>query len=148
AKLSPEEYQAVLLHERAHLQRRDGAAHILANLLSACYMPPFRRLLLDALALASEEACDRRAASVVGARTTAAAILAVERLHHGPSPAAYPGFADGFVAERVRRLMAMDSPEPRFGLLQVVIPLSIVSVFLLGDVLYYLGMLVLYPTTG
>jgi len=72
----------------------------------------------------------------------------VERLHHGPSPAAYPGFADGFVAERVRRLMATDSPEPRFGLLQVVIPLSIVSVFLLGDVLYYLGMLVLYPTTG
>lgn len=146
--LSPEEYQAVLLHERAHLQRRDGLLHVAANLLSACYLPPFRHRLLDALALANEEACDRRAATVVGRRATASAILAVERIRSTQSPATFPGFADGFVAERVRRLLAEDSSEPRFGLSQAIIPLSIIGAFLLGDVLYYLGMLILYPAAG
>jgi len=142
-RLSLEQYQAVLLHERAHLHRQDGLLSIIATLLSACYLPPFRQRLLDALALANEEACDQRAAIVVGRRITASAILAVEKIRWIQSPETFPGFGDGFVAERVRRLMA---DEPSMGFLaQAVIPVSIVGAFLLGDVLYYLGLLVLYP---
>lgn len=145
-KLSPEEYRALLLHERAHLARRDGKMQLFAGILAACYIPPFRRRLLDALRLANEQCCDERAAETLGRPQVAGAILAVERLmSDGSIPAALPAFTDGFVAERVRHLL---SPMPRTlrpGVLQAAMILPALFGFLLCDMLYYMAMYVLYP---
>ncbi len=144
--LAPEQHRAVVLHEQAHLQRRDGLLHTVAGLLSAAYLPHFRKRILNALALANEQSCDQRAADVVGATTVASAILAVEKLSGGMIAPLQPGFADSFVAARVQRLLSQERPVWNFGLIRTVIVLGIVSAFLIADILYYMTMLILYPS--
>jgi Zn-dependent protease with chaperone function len=142
--LPPDQYRAVILHEQAHLRRRDGVSLSAARILAGSYIAPFRRRLLGALALANEQSCDEYAASFVGHNAVASAILAVERMSAG-APAPRPGFADGFVSARIRRLLKTEPPRATFGLVRTGVVLAIVFAFLTGDVLYYLAMLILYP---
>jgi Zn-dependent protease with chaperone function len=145
-RLPPDQYRAVILHEEAHLRRRDGFSLSAAGILAGSYIAPFRRRLLSALALANEQSCDEYAASFVGPNAVAAAILAVERLSAGAErPAPRPGFADGFVAARIRRLLKTEAPRANFALVRTGVVLAIMFAFLTGDVLYYLAMLILYP---
>jgi Zn-dependent protease with chaperone function len=143
--LPAEQYAAVIRHEQAHLRRRDGVILSIARILAGSYVGPFRRRLLNALALANEQACDAHAAAFVGANAVAAAILAVERMSAGQTPAALPGFADGFAVPRIRRLLKTEMPSARAGLPGTAIALAVIFAFLAGDVLYYLAMMILYP---
>jgi Zn-dependent protease with chaperone function len=150
-RLSPDQYRAVVLHEQAHIRRHDGLTVSIARILAGSYLPPFRRRLLNALALANEQCCDAHAASFVGRDTVAAAILAVERmaaeLMRGDRRvvAGLPGFGDGFVAPRVRRLLNIEPPPANFGIVRTGVVLTLLFAFLAGDVLYYLAMMILYP---
>jgi hypothetical protein len=143
--LAPELFDAVLLHERAHLQRHDGFFQTLASVLAASYLPPIRRRILRALAMANEQACDEQAARVVGRTAVASAIVSVERMRARASAAACPGFADNFVTARIHRLLDIAGPGVNTGRLMLVFVLILMSAFLVGDVLYYLAMMILYP---
>jgi Zn-dependent protease with chaperone function len=144
--LPEESFRAVILHEQAHLLRRDGFFQTLAGILSASYLPPFRKRLLHALALANEQACDQHAASVVGATTVASAVLAVERMTGGTPALVRPGFADSFIPERIHRLVNQTPPKWNVRLIRNTVVLGIVLAFLTADILYYLGLMILYPT--
>lgn len=116
-QLAPPMLEAVLAHERAHVARRDPRRRLLAALLAGFQWPWLRRRLLADLALATEQACDERAARAVGDRLRVAqAIVAVERLCGGSPPlgAAATGFLGGDLGARVEALLAPAlSPPPR-----------------------------------
>lgn len=80
-RTSETQARAALLHEGAHVRRRDALARIVARGASLLYPAPTRRLLLAELDVAAERACDESAAGAIGDRLAIAeAILAVERL--------------------------------------------------------------------
>lgn len=100
----------VQAHERAHVRRRDPLRQVLATVLSLAHLPGTRRLLLEDLALATEQACDEEAAEAVGDRVRVArAVLAVERLM-ATAPASpdlvAASFGGSHVANRVELLLA------------------------------------------
>jgi len=116
--LSPGALRAVVEHERAHARGRDALSRAVVRVASLAHLPPLRRRLLAAHALAAERACDEEAGAALGDRLgVAEAILAAERLHRTaadapPAPAAFPAFegVEGSVPARVRGLLA---PPPR-----------------------------------
>ncbi len=107
--LSPRELEVVILHERAHLERRDPLRRTAAELLSFPLWPSVRRAILAELALATEQACDERAAERAGSRLAVAeTLLAVERLAGSASPTtpyALPAFGGPHVEARVQSLL-------------------------------------------
>jgi Zn-dependent protease with chaperone function len=147
AALEPSEFRALLAHERAHLRRSDGACQLIARVLSCALLPPLRRRVLEALTLANEQCCDHEAGQAEGRLVTASAILATERLQARASPVPSPAFAESFVPLRVRRLMTPEPAPWRAAAVYGSIICGVLSVFLLGDLLYYVGMLLLYPTS-
>ena len=63
--LSPESFGALLAHERAHQRRMDLSIKLAAQVLSSCLPSTIRRVLLNELDLAMEQACDAVAAEEV-----------------------------------------------------------------------------------
>jgi hypothetical protein len=104
--LAPTLFKVVLDHERAHGHRRDVLARLLLTVLSLPHLPAVRKQLLDAHALACEEACDAIAATTSDPVTAASAIVAVERL----MPAAWDSIVvasfSGDVEARVGALLS------------------------------------------
>jgi len=79
SRLTIEERRAVLHHEQAHVERRDGLTLLVLRLCVALLPIPFSARLLDAWKRAAEKACDRHAAAKVGdTATVAAALVSVE----------------------------------------------------------------------
>jgi beta-lactamase regulating signal transducer with metallopeptidase domain len=113
AALAPAELAAVVGHEQAHQRRRDALRLLTAEVLAGLHLPPVRRRLLAALALATERACDEAAARAQADRlTVAAALLAVTRLN-----APRPMSADGLLptvagADLTARVEALLRPLP------------------------------------
>ena len=60
-----ESVAALLAHERAHQRRKDLHIKLVAQVLSSCLPSTMRRVLLDELDLATEQACDAVAAEEV-----------------------------------------------------------------------------------
>jgi len=120
-RLSPEAFEAVLEHERAHVRRRDGLRRVLARALSWPLAPGVRRRLLRDLDRAIERACDEQAGARLGDRLRVAeALLAVERLVGGaPAGAGRLAFGGSSVPERVDGLLAPLPPEPEGSMLRV-----------------------------
>jgi Zn-dependent protease with chaperone function len=115
--LAPESLAVVLEHERSHVRRRDALRALLARATSWPHLPPVRRALLGALALATERACDEAAAQRTGDRLRVAeTVLAVERLMQGAPPAAAvalaASFGDSAVPPRIESLLAEPPPLP------------------------------------
>lgn len=115
--LAPASLAVVVEHERAHVRRRDALRALLARALSWPHLPPVRRALLGALALATERACDEAAAERTGDRLRVAeTVLAVERLMQGAPPAAVvalaASFGDSAVPPRIESLLAEPAPLP------------------------------------
>lgn len=100
---------AIAHHEDAHVRRRDPLLRTVARFGTVLHLPAIRRDLLRDLHLACEQACDERAAVLVGDRLLVArALLAVERLLSTSQerlPAAAAGFADAGIAARVNALL-------------------------------------------
>jgi Zn-dependent protease with chaperone function len=76
-----EHVRAAILHEQAHVRRKDALVRLAARAASVLYPAPTRRMLLRELDVAAERACDERAATEVGDRVSVAeAILHLEKL--------------------------------------------------------------------
>lgn len=111
--LTEEERGIVLLHERAHIARRDLFSQALAQALACLHLKAARDWILRELALAAEQACDEAAAQHIGDRlAVACALLRVERLAQGTDAARFGmalafGGADqpGSLTRRVESLL-------------------------------------------
>lgn len=147
AALAPGQLEVVLLHERAHLQRSDGLCQVVARALSCILLPPIRRRVLEALTLANEQSCDEIAGQAVGRLETAQVILAAERLFGGQSRGLSPAFAESFVPERVRHLMSPLPPAWRGTNIYTCVICGLLSIFMLGDLVYYVSLQLLYPSS-
>jgi Zn-dependent protease with chaperone function len=117
-RLSSEQVEIVVAHERAHAERRDALVVTVARVLSLAHLPSVRRQVLSDLALACEQACDEAAAHACGDRVLVAeTILAAERAAGSAHPLAAPGlaFGGGEVGSRVESLLAapVDGAAPR-----------------------------------
>jgi len=97
----------ILLHEKAHQERKDNLRLLLAKLCSlVIYRPSATRMLSD-LQLLTEQACDFRAAEKHGYVNVAQTLLKVKRLlkQAGPTPACAMAFADNDVELRIKALL-------------------------------------------
>lgn len=74
-QLSPSDRQAMLLHEAAHVRRKDSAVRTFFYLFYALFPLPGARLLLRAWREAVERECDAEAAHRVGSSAQVAAAL-------------------------------------------------------------------------
>lgn len=113
--LEATERAVVLAHERAHVERRDPARFLAADLASRLHRPRVRSTLLGALRLAAEQTCDARAAERVGdALQVASTLLRVERLMQRAPAAGALGAAllDANLAARIEALIAAPAPGP------------------------------------
>ncbi len=127
--LTPEQFDAVLAHERGHRSRFDGMVFAVLNIAGGCHFPATRTLLLDAASVASEQLCDRRAARQVGDRLTVAeAILALKRSTPAMStPSVTHRFSRKAVERRVEHLLDEEAQGVGRGL-GVVCTLSLLAV--------------------
>jgi Zn-dependent protease with chaperone function len=109
-RLTSEQLEIVLAHERAHATRGDAVLVTAARVLSLAHLPFVRRELLAALTLACEQACDEAAAACCGDRVRVAEtlVVAARAAARPPHDAIGLAFGDGDVAERVESLL--DAP--------------------------------------
>ena len=142
----------ILAHEDAHRVRRDGLWRAVTGLLSWTHWPAVARRLEAELEVACEQACDERAAQVVGDRlSVAATILAVARLrtHDGAAHPALLAFGASQLDDRVRALVEDDR---RIGLRPGVAPLlvsaTVLSALLLADPLHHVFETLLHVIAG
>lgn len=117
-RLTPEQLEIVVAHERAHAVRRDALALTAARVLTLAHLPSARRRILADLTLACEQACDEAVAGECGDRVRVAeTIVAAERAaaSMGPFVAAGLAFGGGEVVDRVESLLAapIESVEAR-----------------------------------
>lgn len=114
ATLDGEELQAVLLHEQAHLQRRDNLRAALLQWATVFWPPPAKRRLWRDLQAATEEACDLAAAASPDRADQIAAVLKRLTQAAPANSAAPPGRAGrGYnAAALLQRLEKLHSPQP------------------------------------
>lgn len=107
ALLDPDQLRSALAHERAHLERRDPMAHLVLSIAALFHPPGLSTICSRAYRSAAEEACDDRAASIVGDRALVAdALVAVAALQRGSSlGGSVPAFGE-LLEGRVRRLLS------------------------------------------
>jgi Zn-dependent protease with chaperone function len=135
--LSSGQFRAVMAHERAHVNRRDGLVKLLARLAAHLHLPVVRERLIAELDLACEQACDDEAARVIGDRLTVAeAILAVER-HVADQPSAALGFGAHAIEQRVRGLLDGDWSRPRWQPILAAAGIIVAALVALYDVLHH-----------
>lgn len=130
--LPPEQLEAVLLHELAHVRRRDGLAHAMQRAAEALlWFHPAARWLSRRIDAERELACDALVASVAGSgRDLARALAALEDLR-GPRPAL--AATDGDLLRRVRRLVGEPSGSSReLGPRALPVALAAMAVFCLA----------------
>ncbi len=112
--LTPEEFNAVLIHERAHLRQRHHALLLMLDLVHALLpWPPTVRRAKTTLPLLLEMAADDVAVRACGSRTL---VDALRRLATIPGVAGALGAAGpstGALAERVQRLETVETGRPR-----------------------------------
>jgi Zn-dependent protease with chaperone function len=113
--LKPAELSTIVSHEQAHQHRRDGLRLFAAEVLSALHWPTTRRLFLNSLGLAIEQACDEIAAVRSGDQLQVAeTIIKIARLVGRFKP--MPSWALGAVSTgsnvvlRVERLLRPMEP--------------------------------------
>lgn len=108
AGLERRELSAVLAHELAHLERRDGLWFPLTRCIeTVLWLQPAARFVATRLRASAELCSDERAAQCASRRTLARAIarVAERAARHGPI-ALFPTVGGrGLVVQRVRRLM-------------------------------------------
>lgn len=88
SRLSATQWDALALHELAHVRRRDYLWHLLQSLAAAIFFyQPGVRWLTDVLAREREACCDLEAASACGPLALADALAAAERHRSGGASA-------------------------------------------------------------
>lgn len=140
--LSPAERDALIAHERRHVQRRDALTRVLAHTLALMYPSAIRMRMGMELALAAEQACDEAAARTVGDRLTVAeAIVRTERMMSTVPTAQLGLLAVGMGNLAIeRRVHALMHPRPEQGRLTVwIVPIALLllTLFTAGDALHH-----------
>lgn len=129
ARLTAEELDHVLAHEREHQRRRDVRTGVLHSLVAALWwFHPLVHLLVREARTLREERCD----DAVITRGYAAALLRVATLTAGrvPEPAAAIGESPHMLVRRVRRMA--DAPPKPFGRAATLVVLIAALVLLPG----------------
>lgn len=138
ARLSPQQLDVVLAHERAHGQRRDVLRQLVARAISTFHLPWLRQRLLADFDLALEQACDELAAIKVDDRLKVAeTIITVEKQFRKldkPIPFGAVAFIDSNVTDRVERLL--DPPAPIILGAKLITPFAVA---LLTSALAFIG---------
>lgn len=80
SSLDDDERAAVIEHERAHLDQRDSIFGPIFTAASAFGLPLFSGWILSRWRVATEQSCDRAAASIVSAEAVASALVRLARL--------------------------------------------------------------------
>ncbi|MBI1752633.1 MAG: M56 family metallopeptidase [Acidobacteria bacterium] len=103
--------KVLLAHETAHAKRRDALRLVIAEAMLMAVPRRIRRMLLDDLSLACEEACDRAALPQAGCpERMAEVLLRVQRLGMMATPAGQPGATGSQLPLRVRALLGDPYP--------------------------------------
>lgn len=132
-QLTDEQLDLIVLHEWAHVQRRDDVGHAVQLLVqavlgwhpAACWMD--RRLHLE-----RESAADRLAASTGGcSRAYAAALAGLASLHSRGPRLPVPGAGTSRLRHRITRVLAPPDPAPPWHV-RIVRPVAVVAVVLVG----------------
>jgi uncharacterized protein (TIGR03435 family) len=136
ARLSADEWNAVLLHEASHIQRRDnltGAVHMIVETMFWFYPPVWwigKRLIHE-----REQACDEAVVGLMGnPEAYASGILNVCRLYMESRLASSPGVGGSNLRKRIEGIMAnhkieeLNKPKRLLflaaGVMAVVLPIS------------------------
>jgi beta-lactamase regulating signal transducer with metallopeptidase domain len=112
--LTPDQLEAVLLHELAHLRRYDDVVNFVQLVVEAIlFFNPGLRWISDALRRERESSCDARAVACLSSPLPLAEALArVAEGWSGAVPAPALGFANdsdsGALLDRVRRILSPD----------------------------------------
>ena len=104
--LEPDELQALLAHEQAHIARRDNLRGLLESLIVAAFwFHPLVWLAQRELIRAREEACDEVVAGSQPVETYVAALARICRGALAPRVAGISCMASGLLKERIDKLM-------------------------------------------
>ncbi len=110
ASLDTGDLKVLLAHETAHARRRDALRMVVAEALLMAVPRRVRRTLLEDLALACEESCDRAALPQAGSpERMAEVLLRVQRLGM-TAPMGVPGASGSQLSLRIHALL--DQPYP------------------------------------
>ncbi len=107
--------EAILLHELAHVRRRDYLVNLLQTWVEGLFFyHPAAWWISRVIRAEREHCCDDLAASVQGDRFVyASALAAVEQSRWSAEPAV--AATGGNLVKRIRRLLHPDGPRPAFG---------------------------------
>jgi Zn-dependent protease with chaperone function len=112
-RLTPEELEAAILHEQAHIDRRDPAWSAALAASAAFALPGLRQTWCSVWRQAAEEAADAVAASCVGRDAVASSLIRVARLQGSALSMpkvhlSWMGFSSVGLEARVRNLLDRD----------------------------------------
>jgi GWxTD domain-containing protein len=115
AGLPVSQVEAILLHELAHVRRRDYLVNLLQTWVEGLFFyHPAAWWISRVIRAEREHCCDDLAASVQGDRFVyASALAAVEQSRWSAEPAV--AATGGNLVKRIRRLLHPDGPRPAFG---------------------------------
>lgn len=108
AVCSEADLSIILLHEKAHQERRDNLRSLIARLCSALLSNGLAHRIMTDLQLLTEQACDFRAAEKYGHVAVAETLLKVKRLlqhQSAPAPSVAMAFAERDVELRIKALL-------------------------------------------
>ena len=113
---SPAALDSALLHELAHLRRRDYAVHIVAQVVAALYWPnPFVRYASERLHRERERACDDGVVTRTGGALDYAELLVLLARRSAPRQPLLSFSDRSSLAERVRSLLDATRPRESLG---------------------------------
>ena len=121
--LPPDELEAILRHELAHLQRRDFAVHLALRIAAAlAWHQPALRWLFARLGHERELCCDDLAVRAGGEPMALARALVALEEHRQPAAALIAAGTGGAVRDRVLRLLAAAGEAPRADMDRAEVP--------------------------
>lgn len=135
---SPQQLEAILAHELAHIRRHDYLINLLQNLSETVFFyHPALWWVSAVLRREREHCCDELAARALGDRAEyGRALLALEELR-GAAPTLALGAKGGSLLERIRRLAQLE-PTPRLGA-GGVIGIALVAAVIVGATVWGAG---------
>lgn len=118
AKLTPEQLEAVILHELMHVRRHDYLLNILrVSAETVLFFNPAVWWLSGAIRLEREVACDQLVAERTGSKVAyAKTLLRLEELHLAETGRLALAASSGPLKTRVARLLAINQPAPAVAL--------------------------------
>ena len=113
--LPPEQVEALLLHELAHIQRHDVlVGRLQAVVETLLFFHPATWWISNQVRHTRETCCDDQAVAAGTERTVYARALTslAERVHRGRQPVGALAAADGSLLERIQRVVRPSTPSP------------------------------------